>query len=159
MDTGSGQGKTAKTGKVKAVCTSSRKGVSKEPVAEVNLVVGVGVEGDAHAGTTKRQVSLLCGNSIEKIRALGAEVGPGDFAENLTVEGCTWRDFPLGARIQLARGPLLQVTQIGKECHTGCAIAEQVGTCVMPKEGIFARVLKGGPVRPGDELEVLANEA
>jgi MOSC domain-containing protein YiiM len=124
----------------------------------VNLVVDTGVEGDAHAGAPNRQVSLLCDSSIEAMRNQGARVGPGDFAENFTVTGCTWRDFPVGTRVRLARGPILQVTQIGKECHTGCAIARQVGTCVMPREGIFARVLVGGTVLPGDRLEVLADE-
>lgn len=145
------------TGRVVAVCTSARKGERKEPVECGRLVADVGLAGDAHAGTV-RQVSLLCMASINKMRARGADVGPGDFAENLTLEGCRAEDMPIGARLSLARGPLLEVTQIGKECHAGCAIRELIGDCVMPREGVFARVVEGGEVRPGDSLEVIGDE-
>ena len=145
-------------GHVIAVCISSRKGVPKRPVDVGRLKENLGVEGDAHAGTPQRQVSLLCLSSIEKMRAMGAEVGPGDFAENLTISGCDSGDFRVGSVVRLSQGPVLRVTQIGKECHSGCAIFELLGKCVMPKEGIFARVLQGGAVRAGDWLEVITHE-
>ena len=139
------------------MCLSVRKGVSKKPVEAGQLIEGLGLEGDAHAGTPRRQVSLLCTSSVEKMRAAGLDVGPGDFAENLTVEGCESGDFRLGAVIRLARGPVLEVTQIGKRCHKGCAIRELAGDCVMPREGIFARVVRGGKVAAGDTLEVVSD--
>ena len=146
-------------GKVAEVCISTRKGEPKTPVGRGRLVEGHGLEGDAHAGT-HRQVSLLCQESIHKIRRMGLEVGPGDFAENLTVGGLGAEDFEPGDRIRIhgpaaGRGALLEVTQIGKECHSGCAIRDAVGDCVMPREGIFARVVRGGTIQVGDVLEVL----
>jgi len=148
----------SKKGHVIAVCVSGRKGVSKRPVAVGRLAEEFGILGDAHAGTPQRQVSLLCLSSIEKMRAMGAEVGPGDFAENLTIDGCDSGDFRVGCVVRLERGPVLEVTQIGKECLSGCAILELLGRCVMPKEGIFARVVRGGEVRAGDWLEVTTHE-
>ncbi len=139
------------------VCLSTRKGVSKEPIGAGRLIAEHGLEGDAHAGTPGRQVSLLCASSIEKMRAAGAQVGPGDFAENLTIEGCDIAQFRVGSVIRLERGPVLEVTQIGKQCHEGCAIRKLVGDCVMPREGIFARVVQGGEVAAGDTLEVTGN--
>jgi MOSC domain-containing protein YiiM len=142
-----------KHGKVLAVCICERVGETKRPVAEGRLVEDHGLEGDAHAGTG-RQVSLLCRESAEKVRAQGLEVGPGDFAENLLVDGLGPEDFSLGTQVSIGEGALLEVMQIGKECHQGCAIREQTGDCVMPREGIFARVLAGGAVRAGDAVEV-----
>ncbi|MCK4374703.1 MAG: MOSC domain-containing protein [Candidatus Brocadiae bacterium] len=145
-----------KSGQIAAVCISTEKGVPKTPVEDIRLVEHHGVEGDAHAGTG-REVSLLCESSIAKIRKLGLDVGPGDFAENLTLSGLSAEDFAAGLRLSIrtdGEEALLEVTQIGKECHTGCAIRRQVGDCVMPREGIFAKVLKGGPVRPGSIIEV-----
>jgi MOSC domain-containing protein YiiM len=147
----------AKRGRIVAVCLSHEKGTSKNPVPSGRLMADFGLEGDAHAGTPSRQVSLLCVESIDKMRAKGVELAPGNFAENLTVEGCAVGDFAPGARIALQQGPLLEVTQIGKECHSGCAIRKLVGDCVMPREGVFARVVKGGDVAPGDTLEVIAD--
>jgi len=146
--------------KIIAVCRSDAKAVSKKPVDEGLFKEDYGLVGDAHAASdTHRQVSLLSLASIEKMRRLGLELSAGDFAENLTVEGLDLVSLPVGTRLALGKGVILEVTQIGKECHTGCAILRQVGKCVMPKEGIFARVIKGGSVKAGDELEVVENDA
>ena len=141
-------------GKVLAVNVSLNKGERKTAVPEAKLLVEHGIEGDAHAGDWHRQVSLLAMESIAKMQALGLKVGEGDFAENITTEGVDLVSLPIGTRLSLGE-TLLEVTQIGKECHTRCAIFYQAGDCVMPKEGIFARVLSGGVVRPGDAIEVL----
>jgi len=143
-------------GKVLAVNVSVNKGERKTPVASVTLREGHGIEGDAHAGDWHRQVSLLAMESIAKMQALGLGVGEGDFAENITTEGVDLVSLPVGARIALGE-TLLEVTQIGKVCHTRCAIYYQAGDCVMPKEGIFAKVLSGGVVRPGDAVEILSD--
>jgi len=140
-------------GKVLAVNVSLNKGERKTPSPAVTLREEHGIEGDAHAGDWHRQVSLLAMESIAKMQALGLKVGEGDFAENITTEGVDLVNLPIGARIELGE-TVLEVTQIGKECHTRCAIFYQAGDCVMPKEGIFARVLKGGVVRPGDQVVV-----
>ncbi len=140
--------------KVVAVCISRNKGERKTPVASVELVVNHGIAGDAHAGEWHRQVSLLAQESIAKMQRMGLAVDAGDFAENITTEGIDLPSLPIGTR--LAIGPtLLEVTQIGKECHTRCAIYYQAGDCVMPKEGIFARVLTGGTVSAGDPISQL----
>jgi MOSC domain-containing protein YiiM len=146
--------KTGDRGKVVAVSVSDRKGVVKHNVPEAVLQVDRGLAGDAHAEGGHRQVSLLAQESIDKMVALGVAVGPGDFAENLTVRGLSVMTLPVGARLQVGAGAILEITQIGKACHKGCAIREQVGDCVMPREGAFARVLKGGLVKPGDTVEV-----
>ncbi len=149
-------------GTVLAVSTSRRKGERKTPVQEAVLRADHGVEGDAHAGSG-RQVSLLCESSVRRMREAGYEVGPGDFAENLLVDGLEPALFSPGVRVSIAgRSPehsvLLEVTEIGKECHTGCAIRELTGDCVMPREGVFARVLRGGRVRPGDGVELVRDD-
>ncbi len=141
---------------IEAVCISERTGTPKSPVDSGRLVPDEGLDGDAHAGTPNRQVSLLCRASMEKMEELDAE--PGDFAENLTLNGCTHDRFAPGATLRLQRGPVLEVTQIGKECHEGCEIARQTGDCIMPREGIFARVVRGGPVKPGDTVEIHSHE-
>ncbi|BCG47374.1 MOSC domain protein [Citrifermentans bremense] len=142
------------TGKIIAVNVSLNKGERKTPVPEVTLRENHGIEGDAHAGDWHRQVSLLAQESIAKMVALGLDVKEGDFAENITTEGVDLVHLPIGTQMQLGE-TLLEVTQIGKECHNRCAIYYQAGDCVMPKEGIFAKVLKGGVVRPGDAVTVL----
>jgi len=138
-------------GEVVAVCISAEKGQRKTPVAAVELKENHGIVGDAHAGEWHRQVSLLATESIAKMRALGLDVDSGDFAENITTRGIDLVTIPIGTRLALGEA-IIEVTQIGKECHTRCAIFYQAGDCVMPKEGIFARVLKGGAARTGDPI-------
>jgi MOSC domain-containing protein YiiM len=139
--------------KVIAVCTSEETGTRKAVVDEVMLREEFGIVGDAHAsGSWHRQVSLLAIESIDKMREMGYEVNPGDFAENLTTEGIELFTLPIGTRLNVGDEVALEVTQIGKECHTGCAIFQQLGKCVMPKEGIFARVIRGGHVRADNEI-------
>ncbi len=140
--------------KVIAVCISENKGERKTPVVSVELRENHGIVGDAHAGEWHRQVSLLAAESIEKMRKMGLDVDSGDFAENITTEGIDLPALPIGTRLAVGE-TLLEVTQIGKECHTRCAIYQQAGDCVMPREGIFARVLCGGTVKPDDAIEVL----
>jgi MOSC domain-containing protein YiiM len=143
---------------VVAVCKSKKKGTRKKAVAEGILREDYGLVGDAHADCcTHRQVSLLAMESIDKMRRLGFEVGPGDFAENLTTRGIELLSLPVGTRISIGKDILLDVTQIGKECHSGCAIYQEIGKCIMPKEGIFARVIQGGRVRAGDDIRIQEN--
>jgi len=141
-------------GKIVAVSISDRKGVVKHNVPQARLLQDHGLEGDAHAEGGIRQVSLLAKESIDKMRAAGAQVNPGDFAENLTTEGLDVCALPVGTKLRVGSEVELEITQIGKACHKGCAIREQVGDCVMPREGVFARVLQEGVVKPGDEIEV-----
>lgn len=141
-------------GKVMAVCLSKNKGERKTPVDSVRLLPNHGIDGDAHAGDWHRQVSLLAQESIEKMQRMGLSVQAGDFAENITTVGIDLPGLPIGTRLNVGE-TTLEVTQIGKECHTRCAIYYQAGDCVMPKEGIFARVMRGGGIRPGDVIEVV----
>lgn len=142
-------------GEVVAVCTSEKKGMRKKNIGKGELIEGFGLKGDAHGGDWHRQVSLLAVESIEKMQKKGLEVGPGDFAENITTKGLDLVNLPVGTRLRV-NGALMEVTQIGKECHSRCAIYYQAGDCVMPREGIFVRVLKGGPVQVGDIVEVVS---
>lgn len=142
-------------GAVVTVNVSAAKGERKKPVPEVTLVADHGIESDAHAGPWHRQVSLLAQESIDKMVAKGLNVGPGDFAENVTTMGIEVAALPIGTTLALGEA-LVAVTQIGKECHSRCAIYHQAGDCVMPREGIFVRVLRGGRVAPGDAVEVLS---
>jgi MOSC domain-containing protein YiiM len=144
-------------GVVVSVNISPAKGLRKKPAGSGPLFEEIGLEGDGHAGFGHRQVSLLAVESIEKMRARGLDVGPGDFAENVTTSGVDLVSLPIGTRLRMG-GTLLVVSQIGKVCHSRCAIFEQAGDCVMPREGIFARVLKGGTVQTGDPVEVLRRE-
>lgn len=141
--------------KIIAVCTSTEKGIKKSNVQQGELVPQLGLAGDAHAGDWHRQVSLLAMESIEKIKAKGLDVAPGDFAENLTTQGIVLHTLPIGQKFRIGTA-LLEVTQIGKECHSRCNIFQTVGDCVMPREGIFARVLVGGPVAVEDRIELVA---
>jgi len=138
--------------KIVSVCVSRNKGEKKTPVAQVELRQGHGIVGDAHAGNWHRQVSLLAIESIRKMQDMGLAVDAGDFAENLTTEGVELVTLPVGAGVRIG-DTLLEITQIGKECHARCAIYDQAGDCVMPKEGVFARVVKGGKVQAGDRIE------
>lgn len=142
-------------GKVIAINISEKKGVPKTAVETANFIEDFGIEGDAHAGKWHRQVSLLGDESIEKIRMQGVEgLCTGRFAENLTTEGIILYELPVGTQLQIG-DTVQEVTQIGKECHQHCAIYHQVGDCVMPREGIFTRVIKGGTVKAGDLIKVL----
>ena len=145
-------------GSVVAVNISLKKGEQKTPVPAVELRENHGIVGDAHAGDWHRQISLLAEESIDKMRRLGLDVDPGAFAENVTTRGLDLVALPIGTRLRVGEA-LLEVTQIGKECHNRCAIFYQAGDCVMPKEGIFARVLRGGTVTAGTVVEVLSEPA
>ena len=141
--------------KIFAVCRSERKGTRKEIIAEGMLREDYGLDGDAHADCcTHRQVSLLAIESINKILSLGFDVGSGDFAENLTTEGIDLMSLPVGTHISIGDEIILELTQIGKECHAGCAIYQQIGKCIMPKEGVFTKVIHGGQVKAGDIIKV-----
>ena len=142
-------------GRVLAVCISERKGERKKAIDQGQLIENFGLQGDAHAGDWHRQISLLGDESVDKMRAVGLDVGAGDFAENLTIVGINLPVLPIGTQLQVGSVALLEVTQIGKECHQHCAIYQQVGDCVMPREGIFARVLRGGPVSKDDAVIVV----
>ena len=142
-------------GKVVAVSIGHRKGEKKTNIRECKLIVDKGLEDDAHAGNWHRQVSLLAVESISRIKDKGLDVRPGDFAENITTKGLKLWGMPIGTLLQVGQKAIIEVTQIGKECHTRCAIYHQVGDCVMPKEGIFARVIKGGMIRPDDSIKRL----
>ena len=137
-----------------AVCTSDRKGIRKRNVKQAELRPEWGIVGDAHAANWHRQVSLLAWESIEKMRALGLNVTEGSFAENITTEGVSLVDLPVGTRLQLGQATV-EVTQIGKVCHDRCAIYYQAGDCVMPREGIFVKVNEGGQVSVGDPIRIL----
>jgi len=142
-------------GRIIAVCKSRKKGIKKDPVSEGVFKENYGLIGDAHADSnTHRQVSLLAMESIEKMHNLGLAVGPGDFAENLTIEGVNLVSLPIGTRIFIGGEVILEVAQIGKECHAACDIRRKTGECIMPDEGMFARVIRGGWVKAGDELSL-----
>lgn len=142
--------------RIVAVSTSTRKSEKKVNRPEVTLVENWGVEGDIHADGTHRQLSLLAMEAIDHMRSLGADVYPGDFAENITTEGIELHTCPVGTRFAIGEDIELVLTQIGKECHQGCAIREQVGDCIMPRRGIFCRILKGGVVKPGDSFRIIS---
>ncbi len=141
--------------KIVAVSISDQKGVPKKNIPEGTLIEEFGLAGDAHGGPWHRQLSLLALESIRKMQDLGLKVHPGSFAENITTEGISLPELPLGTRLRLGSEALVEVTQIGKVCHDRCAIFRLAGDCVMPKEGIFVRILKGGKVKPGDLIQVL----
>lgn len=138
-------------GKIRALCRSERRGTAKTPADSVRLIAGYGLEGDAHAGSWHRQVSLLSADKIEAFRARGADVSPGSFGENIVADGFDFARLPVGTLLG-SGDAVLEITQIGKECHQHCAIYQSVGDCIMPREGVFARVLEGGTVHVGDEL-------
>ena len=142
-------------GRIKAISVSTEKGTQKTNVPEAELRIDLGIVGDAHAGKWHRQVSLLAFESIEKMVAMGANVSPGNFAENITTEGIDLLKLSLGGRLRLGRDVELEVTQFGKKCHGRCEIFEKVGDCIMPREGIFAKVITPGQINVGDAIEVL----
>lgn len=142
------------TGIIKAVCISEKKGTQKQMVEQISLQEGYGIIGDAHAGKWHRQVSLLSFDKIEAFKCRGAEVDFGAFGENIVASGIDFRSLPVGTRFQCG-DVLLELTQIGKECHSHCTIYHQVGDCIMPREGVFAIVLSGGTIKPGDTITVM----
>jgi MOSC domain-containing protein YiiM len=146
-------------GKVVSINISEKKGERKTPVQEAVIKEDFGIEGDAHASSEwHRQVSLLAIESVRKMQEMGLDVKPGDFAENITTEGLDLLALPIGTRLKIGKDVIGEVSQIGKVCHTRCAIYEQAGDCVMPKEGIFIRVLKSGVTKVGDEIDVAFRE-
>ena len=142
-------------GKVLAVCISEKRGTQKKNVEKVRLIENYGLEGDAHAGNWHRQVSLLSYDRIREFNERGAGVDHGAFGENLVVEGFDFKSLPVGTRLR-CNEVVLEVTQIGKECHSHCEIYKKMGECIMPTEGIFARVLHGGIIEKGAEMELLS---
>lgn len=141
--------------KIVAVCWSEKKGTVKQPIAEGIIKEDFGLADDAHADCTSiRQVSLMSIESINRMASQGYPVVAGSFAENLTTEGIELPALPIGTELCVGKDIILQVTQIGKQCHTGCAIFQQVGKCIMPKEGVFTKVIRGGKVKAGDDIKV-----
>jgi len=139
--------------KIEAVCTSAKKGTVKKEQKQVTLKAGYGIEGDAHAGDWHRQVSLLASESITLVREVLPSLKKGAFAENIITSGIALERLGIGSRIRLGTTAVLEITQIGKECHnSGCAIKKATGDCIMPREGLFAKVIEGGTVGPGDEI-------
>lgn len=141
-------------GRVMAVCTSPAKGTQKQDVEQAVFIEDFGIEGDAHAGKWHRQVSLLSYEKIEEFRRRGAEVAFGAFGENLVVEGIDFKTLPIGTRFRCNEVELV-LTQIGKQCHHGCEIFQKMGDCIMPREGVFTKVEKGGEIKVGDMLEII----
>jgi len=139
-------------GKILAVCTSAQKGTAKRNIQEAEFIVNHGISGDAHAGDWHRQVSLLSAQKINEFRAKGAAVEYGDFGENLVVDEIDFRSLPVGTILE-CESVTLEITQIGKECHSRCAIYNEMGDCIMPREGVFAKVIKGGVIKAGDEMK------
>lgn len=142
-------------GRIKAISVSEKKGTRKKNVPEAQLKIDHGIIGDAHAGKWHRQISLLSFESICKAVKQGIIISPGDFAENITTEGIDLHLLKVGDRIFLGKDTELEITQIGKKCHSECEIYKQLGDCIMPREGIFAKVIKGGSIKVGDEIEVI----
>ncbi len=141
-------------GKVAAISVSENKGIKKRNIPEAELIQDLGIKGDAHAEGGIRQISLLAQESIEKIRKKGLNVKPGDFAENITTQGIDLLKLPVGTQIKIGETSLLEISQHGKTCHSRCAIYYAAGDCVMPKEGVFARVIKGGRIKAGDTIHI-----
>ena len=140
--------------KIVSIAISKKKGTPKTPVNEAFISKDHGLEGDAHAGKWHRQVSFLSSESIDSARAQGLDVTFGDFAENIASTGIDWKTLPLGTQVRLGDSVLVEITQIGKECHNKCAIYYKAGDCIMPREGVFGRVLTGGTIRTGDSVVV-----
>ncbi len=144
-------------GRIKAISVSKEKGTKKVNVPEAELRADFGIIGDAHSGNWHRQISLLAVESIDKMVAKGAKVSPGDFAENITTEGLNLYELPVGGKLKLGQSVELEITQFGKKCHSRCEIFEQVGDCIMPREGVFAKVTRAGAISVGGVIEVIKN--
>ena len=142
-------------GKVIAVCLSKNQGTAKEEIKKGKLVEGYGLKGDAHSGKWHRQVSLLGIESINKIKTGDIDIKFGDFAENITTKGINLPKLIIGTKLKIGKDALLEITQIGKSCHNTCEIKKKIGDCIMPKEGVFTKVIKGGIVKAGDSIDVL----
>ena len=145
----------ATKGRIKAISVSKERGTKKVNVPEAELLADFGIIGDAHAANWHRQVSLLAAESIDKMTAKGAKVSPGDFAENITTEGLNLHELPVGSKLKLGQSVELEITQFGKKCHSRCEIFEQVGDCIMPREGVFAKVTRAGAINVGGVIEVI----
>lgn len=141
--------------RIESIAVSKKKGTRKTQIPEAELTAGHGLDEDAHAGPWHRQVSFLSSESIQTAREKGLDVTFGDFAENIATSGIDWQTLPIGTRLELGASAIVEITQIGKECHNRCAIYHMAGDCIMPREGIFARVLKGGKIRCGDEIRII----
>ncbi|MHC4290593.1 MAG: MOSC domain-containing protein [Planctomycetota bacterium] len=141
-------------GKIKAISISKKKGTKKKNVPEAEVKIDFGIVGDAHGGNWHRQISLLANESIDKMIEMGANVSPGSFAENITTQGIELPGLPVGCKLKAGEEIELEITQIGKECHSRCEIFKQVGDCIMPREGVFAKVIKAGRIKVGDTIEV-----
>ena len=144
--------------KIVSIATSKKKGTRKASVSEAYLKKEHGLDGDAHAGKWHRQVSFLASEEIDKARQSGLDVTFGDFAENIATTGIDWKNIPVGTRVRLGSDALVEITQIGKECHNRCAIYYKAGDCIMPREGVFARVLKEGKIKCGDQISIESSE-
>jgi MOSC domain-containing protein YiiM len=142
-------------GRIKAISVSKKRGTQKTNIPEAKLKINFGIDGDAHAAEWHRQISLLAVESIDRMIAAGAKILPGNFAENITTEGIDLPGLPVGSKLKVGGDAELEITQIGKKCHSRCAIFEQVGDCIMPREGIFAKVNQGGLIKIGDTIEIL----
>ena len=142
--------------KIVSLAISKKKGTRKKVIKQARLLENYGFERDAHAGDWHRQVSFLAYESIEQSRQEGLDVTFGDFAENIATTGADWKAIPVGTRVRLGRTALVEITQIGKECTNKCAIYYQAGDCIMPREGVFAKVIKGGTIQCGDKIEILS---
>lgn len=143
--------------KIESIAISKKKGTQKKTIEEVDVVEGHGISGDAHAGDWHRQVSFLSMESIDQAKSEGVDVTFGSYAENIATSGIDWPSIPVGTRLSLGKTVVVEITQIGKECHRKCAIYYQAGDCIMPKEGVFGRVLTGGRIRVGDVIEFLSS--
>lgn len=141
--------------KIVSISLSKKKGTRKIPVQDAVVLKDHGIKGDAHAGTWHRQISFLASESIDRAKGSGLNVDFGDFAENIATSGINWMEIPIGTRVKLGESVLVEITQIGKECHQKCAIYYQAGDCIMPREGIFGRVLEGGTIRCGDSITIV----
>ncbi len=147
----------ATKGRIKAISISEKRGTQKPNVPVAELKTDFGIVGDAHAANWHRQVSLLAVESIDKMVAMGAKVSPGNFAENITTESIELLELSIGSKIKLGESVELEITQFGKKCHSRCEIFEQVGDCIMPREGVFAKVTNAGSINVGDVIEVIAD--
>ncbi|MBU3951268.1 MAG: MOSC domain-containing protein [Proteobacteria bacterium] len=141
--------------KIVSIATSRKKGTIKKCVDQAELIENHGIKDDAHAGDWHRQLSFLSAESIEQVSTEAFRLNFGDFAENVATTGIDWKSLPIGQRVSLGEDALVEITQIGKECHKKCAIYYRTGDCIMPREGVFAKVLKGGIIRVGDSIALL----